>query len=348
MAKRLIVCCDGTWNEPGAGRDTNVVKLSKAVSPSATDGRSQIVFYDRGVGTGDLLDRVLGGAMGHGLTQTVLDAYRFFAEHYEPDGELYLFGSSCGAYTARSTVGMIRNSGLLRADQLDQLREAHHLYRSRRVHPKDPEAIAFREQHSHQPRIKFLGLWDTVGSLGVPISRIRRWVLAVPGINRRYRDRYEFQDVELSSIVANAFHAVAIDEAPEGFEATLWTNPADADQRVEQLWFAGAHSDVGGGYRQVALSDLALWWMLEKAAECNLAFEREPLRGSTAPAFNGRLHDSRGSFYKWLPARVRRLGRATNEALSQPAQQRHEDPALDYAPANLVAYLRRRQDGRAS
>ena len=120
MAKRLIVCCDGTWNEPGAGRDTNVVKLSKAVSPSATDGRSQIVFYDRGVGTGDLLDRVLGGAMGHGLTQTVLDAYRFFAEHYEPDGELYLFGSSCGAYTARSTVGMIRNSGLLRADQLDQ------------------------------------------------------------------------------------------------------------------------------------------------------------------------------------------------------------------------------------
>ncbi|HWH09146.1 MAG TPA: DUF2235 domain-containing protein, partial [Candidatus Thermoplasmatota archaeon] len=246
--KRLVVCCDGTWNTADAVVDgkpcpTNVVKMARAVLPRDANGVPQVVFYDEGIGTGGLLDRVVGGATGRGLMRNVGDAYRFLVWNFEPGDEVYLFGFSRGAYTARSLAGLVRKCGILRKGQGCRFEEAYDFYRGD-VHPRDPAAAEFRRRNSVETRIRFLGVWDTVGALGVP-GRLR-------GLTMR---RHRFHDVKLSSTVDHAYHAVAIDERRKAFAPALWeTDPANAGQVVEQAWFPGAHSDVGGGYPEAGLS----------------------------------------------------------------------------------------------
>jgi uncharacterized protein (DUF2235 family) len=179
MAKRLVICCDGTWNVPDQkdGRQTdnalpcpsNVAKMALAVAPRDDDGRDQLVFYGKGVGTGRW-DRLRGGAFGWGLSEHILDAYRFLMQHFEPDDEIFLFGFSRGAYTARSTAGFIRNSGILKREHRAKLADAFRLYRRRdeASQPAEIEATLFRRAFSHETRIKFVGVWDTVGALGIP------------------------------------------------------------------------------------------------------------------------------------------------------------------------------------
>lgn len=344
MTKRLIVCCDGTWNTPdekdeGVDTCTNVTKMALGVATHDPDGTQQLVFYDKGVGTGPF-DHWRGGAFGIGLSRKVQEAYMFLAQNFEPGDEVFLFGFSRGAYTVRSTAGFIRNSGLLKRPYRSKLDDAYELYRDRSdaTHPRAVESRLFRKSFSHDIRIKFIGVWDTVGALGIPD------LPTIPAI----ASRWKFHDVTLSSYVDNAFQALALDERRKPFEPTLWQRQDDAPpkQTLEQVWFSGVHTNVGGGYRDSGLSDITLEWMIRKATACGLAF----VGIDSYPNPSGELRDSMTWYYRLLgdgtrplPAqRVDGKGKPmiTNESVFETAKARWEDDR-DYRPKNLGDYLER-------
>ncbi|MEU6080102.1 DUF2235 domain-containing protein [Streptomyces sp. NPDC047108] len=353
MAKRLIVCCDGTWNVADQPSRTNVTKVALSVRPHA-DGVEQRVYYRSGVGT-RRWERLRGGAFGMGLSGNVLDAYRFLVDAYEPGDELYLFGFSRGAFTARSLAGLVRNCGILRRENADRMQEAWTLYRNRIERPQSTASTLFRRAFAHETEIHFIGVWDTVGTLGVPI-RGPRWLRPVV---RRLNRRWTFHDTALSTWVKGAFHALAIDEQRAPFEPTLWhqqAGAADDGQELKQVWFAGVHTDVGGGYEETALSDITLLWMVHQARRYGLEFDLEALSGAAphAPApdgdtefrvrpdSTGPVHDSRTGAYRLTPPLHRPIGRAAdaggrrdgNELLSETAKERHDKDA-SYRPPEL-------------
>jgi uncharacterized protein (DUF2235 family) len=361
MAKRLVVCCDGTWNFPDQKFPTNVTKVVLAVSPADSKGSEQRVFYHPGVGTGKW-ERMRGGAFGFGLSRDVRNTYRFIAQNYELGDELFFFGFSRGAFTARSTAGLIRNAGILRPDYVDRVDEAYALYRSRTdtKSPKGSEARLFRRSYSYETPIRFIGVWDTVGALGIPVDRLKLATL----FNRRFK----FHDTDLSTSVASAYHALAIDEQRRPFKPTLWNqqNDAPSDQVLQQVWFPGVHSDIGGGYKEHALSDVSLIWMVACAESCGLEFQPEAFLaeanepslqggddGSCGTRVNadplGELHTSRTGLYQLQPPLHRKPGFAvetdareantrTEEYLSPAAvKRRHADSG--YAPVNFTRYL---------
>ena len=269
--KRLVVCCDGTWNKPDGQTITNVEKVARTVQsdPSATGGAYQLVYYVSGVGAGSYAaDRLLGGAFGFGLFHNVIACYRFLAQNYEPGDEIFIIGFSRGAYTARSVAGMVGRVGLLTKVSLveERLPAAVHMYQR-----TDPPGGAFgasvdefKDDHCHPAKVNFLGVFDTVGALGVP------------GFMRHAP---RFHDVQLSGQVLRARHALAVDETRLKFAPTFWEAPEEPpgapteDERVKQVWFEGAHSDVGGGYRETGLSDTSLLWMAREAHEAGLVFD---------------------------------------------------------------------------
>ena len=314
--KRLIVCCDGTWSRPdhvdqGEAAPTNVAKLALALADQDEAGNAQAQHYQAGVGT-RRSEHLLGGAFGVGLSRNVQECYRFLVDAYEPGDKLYFFGFSRGAYTARSLAGLVRNAGILRPGHRSRVEEAYELYRDR-DRDTEPSGIAaelFRRSHSYsEVFIELVGVWDTVGSLGIPMP--------FPGLSRLWT----FHDTRLSRYVRNAYHAVAIDERRRHFRPTLWIKQDDAeDQTLEQVWFAGVHSDVGGGYRDTAVSEIPLLWMAEKARDCGLAVKPDHLvhnpdadrakRRSgieVAPDPMGELHDSLTFAYRLLGSQDRRL-----------------------------------------
>jgi uncharacterized protein (DUF2235 family) len=297
MAKNLALFFDGTWNQPGSdeedGGDTNVVRMFNAVQ-FQHNGRPQVAEYFAGVGT-RWYERVRGGAFGFGLDRGIREGYRWLLGHYEPGDDVYLFGFSRGAYTARSLVGLIRNAGLLvkieretpagriplpietvapegTDRELDAMIErAYELYRSRdnAAHPKGVMAQQFRAAFSREIPIKCLGVWDTVGALGIPL-RAFQWL---------NDDHHGFHDTKLSRIVENAFHAVALDEHREAFKPALWGSiDAGAGQTIQQTWFPGDHGDVGGGHEDDRkLAEITLRWMQERAESAGLG-TKQPSR----------------------------------------------------------------------
>lgn len=338
--KRIAIFCDGTWNTPdkqenGKPCQTNVVKLANALSARSADGTVQKLYYDLGVGAeGSLLKKVYDGATGTGISENIRQAYQFVIHNYQPGDELFLFGFSRGAFTVRSLSGLIRNSGILDVQYADKIGKAYELYRSRHpsFHPKSEEATLFRKTYAveESTKIKFIGVWDTVGALGNP--------LFLHGI---VSGRNEFHDTELSSKIENAFHALAIDEKRKNFQPALWhQQPGVKDQVLEQVWFAGVHSDVGGGYPVAALSDISLQWMVEKALACKLSFN--PVVVHPDPV--GMKHESMNFIYSMAGVLNRPIGLkvpgtgATNEKLHPSVLERHQkDPS--YRPVNLVRYL---------
>ena len=192
-----------------------------------------------------------GGAFGVGLSRNVRECYRFLVENYEPGDELFFFGFSRGAFTARSPAGMVRNSGILRREHANRLDDAFALYRSRddARAPRGTKATLFRRSFSHEPRIHFIGVWDTVGALGIPVIGLGLAAL----VNRRWG----FHDTALSRTVDLAYHALAIDEERGPFVPAMWHQQArPASRPSSRSGSPGAHSDVGGGTRgPVALRD---------------------------------------------------------------------------------------------
>jgi uncharacterized protein (DUF2235 family) len=297
LGKRLVLCFDGTWNAADSERaETNVVKLARAIPVRAPSGELQLVLYLRGVGTGGLTDRVIGGALGEGVSNNLRSGYMFLAQNYEPGDDIYLFGFSRGAFTARSLSGFISVVGLLKRECLSDLFGAWQYYRE----PNAPgSASPFQLRCQQAARIKCVGVWDTVGALGVPATLLTDFNV----------EHFGFHNTQPSDIVDHAFHALAVDELRDEFVPTLWTkDPSSAGApapHVEQVWFAGAHSDVGGGYeRDNALSDIPLVWMARRAESCGLYVDHAQLPSSLNPL--AMMHDSRkrlsySTFDRWRP-----------------------------------------------
>lgn len=256
--KRIITCSDGTWNKPNSvyhrvAVRTNVQKIFDYILKRDEAGTIQIKYYGEGIGAeGNWLTHFFDGATGEGIDANILDAYKFIIWNYEPGDDIYLFGFSRGAYTARSVAGLIRKCGIIRKNDLNLISNAYALYRDRAADPESDVARRFRMEYSYEvSKIKFIGVWDTVGALGMPLFALQ-WYNKL---------KYAFYDTTLSSIVENAFHALSIDEKRSNFKPTLWersTNPAKRDfkQVLEQRWFAGVHANVGGGY---PMRDFRIW-----------------------------------------------------------------------------------------
>ncbi len=339
--KRIAIFCDGTWNTPDENVDgklcqTNVVKMANALSETSLDGKAQFLYYDTGIGSeGNLLERVFDGATGTGISKNILEAYRFIIKNYQPQDELYFFGFSRGAFTVRSLAGLIRNSGILKIENIDKADAAYRIYKSRKPEhqPREIEATLFRKTFavSEFTKIRFIGVWDTVGALGNP--------LFLNGILSR---KNGFHDTGLSTRIENAFHALAIDEKRKNFEATLWHQQNDhGDQILEQVWFQGVHADVGGGYVESGLSDIPMKWLLDKAEGCDLRFKAIDLH----PDPLSKRHESYSGFYKLQPPLFRPIGvkdpkkGETNESVHPSVIERYQND-MTYRPDNLVKYLR--------
>lgn len=268
MAK-LAVFFDGTWNTPTDR--TNVYKLYKLLNdldPTKQQGR-----YVQGVGTkeGGLFrsaSKFLGGAFGDGLSENIQAGYRWLIDVYQEGDQIFLFGFSRGAYSARSLAGMIRNCGILRKEHSDYVDEAYEIYRDS-LHPESEQAKNFRQSFSFEPDIDFVGVWDTVGSLGIPVNG-----LGLPG----FKSYYKFHDTKLSERVRAAYHALAVNEFRSPYVPTLWTKKDDplearpAHLPVEQRWFIGAHSNVGGGYLKDNLCNVSCRWIQKMAQKHGLQF----------------------------------------------------------------------------
>ncbi|BAZ29137.1 hypothetical protein NIES4074_15750 [Cylindrospermum sp. NIES-4074] len=268
--KRLVICCDGTWQQLTSPYPTNVVKLAQSVKPIANDGVAQIVFYDEGIGTES--GKILGGITGAGIDKNIEDGYRFLSLNYVPGDEIYLFGFSRGAYTVRSLAGMIYCSGLLNRPHVTKTHDAYELYRNRGIKPRDKTAVDYRASYGDRVPITLLGCFDTVGALGIPgLAAFRRFSNQLKQLNQRYR----FHDTTLNKFIKNALHAVAIDEIREIFDVTpMNKHPEAENQRLIQKWFPGEHGCVGGGTKEHSgLSDTALQWMIDSIGELKLGLD---------------------------------------------------------------------------
>ena len=281
MSKNIVIFSDGTGQEGGEGPDTNVYKLFKAVENRTP---KQIAFYDKGLGTGKL---GIGKATGVGIKRNILDCYRFIFENYEAGDDIYMFGFSRGAATVRSLSGFIATFGILPKSRPELIAKAYKIYKIKCKKERTKEAEEFcKKYHTMWAKVKFLGVWDTVAALGVPIKSLN-WVLnEIPWFEHKYHD------YSLSSSVTHAYHALSIDEERKAFLPTLWNDDIENGQIMEQVWFCGVHTDIGGGYAKSDLSHIALNWMVEKAVKCELKIYDKSilkLKGDS----NGYMHDSR-------------------------------------------------------
>jgi len=310
-AKRLVFCFDGTWNQLSADRPTNVVQLAQMVVPIAADGTSQIVYYDEGIGTNmNRLLRIRDGAFGAGMLRIIREAYRFLIFNYQPGDEIFAFGFSRGAYTARSFVGFVRHAGILDVDNANAIDRAVAIYRDARAGEgiESLEGLRFRSTYCRgvcvsaedrdyrianlpgfDPKavpiltFRYLGVWDTVRALGLPeFLPLAGW----------FNRKYGFHNAVLTSKIKAARHAVAIDELRPTFRATPFgrekvaelngrTRRKDQPPMPEWLlpyqekWFPGVHGAVGGGGQRHGLSDGALQWVLQGARQAGLALRDE-------------------------------------------------------------------------
>lgn len=335
--KRIVVCCDGTWNDPND--KTNVWKITQVLAQSPDQPAP---YYDKGVGA-DSGEQILGGGFGQGLSKNIREAYRHLVLNYDGQDQIFLFGFSRGAFTVRSLVGFIRAVGLLRPEDVDAIDQAFEHYRSADGEDAD-SLVRFREQHRvrqiQQLDIHFLGVWDTVGALGIPAVGPRSWLA---------RRRWKFHDYRLSSYVKHACQALAIDEKRTPFLATLWEvrdRPAHGDdartqrrdeQRVEQRWFSGCHSDIGGAGGRFAFE-----WMVGNARQAGLEFDDEKLRPFLPdPVGVQTIHESLSPWYRRLTgAVIRPVGARlyVNQNVDQSAR-RKRDGDDHYRPINLERQL---------
>lgn len=325
--KRIVICSDGTWNTPDREAPTSVTRMARAVLPTAPGGTAQVVFYDAGVGTeGSWLWRLIGAISGKGLEKNIRDCYRFLVHNYEAGDEIYRFGFSRGAYTVRSLAGMIRNCGVLKKqDAEEQLRNVFRLYRRSDAPPGSGEAVKFRASYSREAEITFIGVWDTVGSLGIPLRHLGKLTAG----------RHKFHDVELSGIVKHACHALAIDEKRRPFRASLWGDKDKPGQTVEQVWFAGVHNDVGGSSGDPTLGSPPYEWMKAGASQSGLALDETAGIPATGPS----LAPGQGQgLWSLLPSHVRAIGGDATQSVHPTAQDRFET-ASSYKPGNLAEYL---------
>jgi uncharacterized protein (DUF2235 family) len=331
MPRKLILCADGTWNTPHgydvAANDTNVRKFFCALAR----GDSQQQFYDSGVGTnGTPIDHLTGGAMGEGLFLKIQECYRFLIDAWSPGSSVYLFGFSRGAYTVRSLGGMLARFGLP-TKNIDDQAAARVFAAYRERDPENQAAMKYELEQQYDIQgagVRMIGVWDTVGSLGIP-------GLLFELLDER---KYGFLDTALHPCVQNAYHAVSIDERRRQFEPTLWTNPDGSDRvndaQMEQVWFPGVHCDVGGSYVPGDLSDITLAWMMRKAMDCGLTFTQEAME-KYLPVDPGKFTATAHDEWKPIPWGIPKHRTVPPRSFMSDSVQARLDQLPEYQPSNL-------------
>lgn len=339
--KSIVLFSDGTGNSSAKLFKTNVWRMYEAVDlgPATEGKRPQVAFYDDGVGTSGIgILAAITGVFGYGLKRNVLDIYRYACRVYEDGDDIYGFGFSRGGFTMRVVAALIDSQGLVKADtEMELNRRSLDAYRAfrRKFQPnrlKKPVEIgravrdlfsllwrslrlgrkktAYDHRLNHRPDIRFLGIWDTVSAYGGPILEITRaiddWIFPL-----------SMPNYELSSTVKCARHALALDDSRDAFHPLLWDEVHEqsliddgtvTSDRLAQVWFAGMHADVGGGYPDESLSYVSLLWMLEEAEAAGLRCLKVITDRHRALASSfGPMHDSRaglGSYYRYQPRRI--------------------------------------------
>jgi uncharacterized protein (DUF2235 family) len=353
--KRIVICADGTWNErdrlddtTGTRRPTNVTKTARAVRPHDDDGVSQVTYYHEGVGTGGPLDQLTGGAFGEGMEANICNLYRFLVYNHEPGDELYFFGFSRGAFTVRSLAGFVHFAGLVSKEEDYYVPDLFQCYAKGHGPGTPAWARLFEElnrkgrrrlvdRRAQTPHIRFIGVWDTVGALGPPgtLGQLAR---------RIDPKRHSFHAVGLNPLIDNVAHALAIDEQRAAFAPTLYSRD-DApgwSGRLHQAWFAGVHTDIGGGYDYDDHANHALNWVLGHARALGLALDDAYLAPFQFSRLQQPLHDSRTGVYKLVPPFLRPMGRVrgSDETLHRSVLER-QNAVAGYRPANLSDWLQR-------
>ncbi|HJZ76014.1 MAG TPA: DUF2235 domain-containing protein [Vicinamibacterales bacterium] len=372
MPKRIVVCSDGTGNTAIKGRGTNVFKLFEAVDLEShrydSNATPQIAIYDDGVGTERFKPlKILSGATGWGLSRNVKHLYKELARVYDPGDDIYMFGFSRGAFTVRTLVGFIQACGLVDPDRLQPqtfaslqrvVKKGYKAYRQcyrpalwrRFFRTKADAGEQFKRAHSRPGAIpiRFVGVWDTVDAVGLPFH-------LSDAINATLY-QFKFSDHTLSPMVRRACQALAIDDQRESFAPLLWhEQPGDAS-RITQVWFAGAHSNVGGGYPKQGMSLVALDWLLSEAER---RLEPAPGEAADAPTLKGlriyaserqsfrehasvddKLYDPRagaGMFYRWKVRDIAKLCAENNVTprVHVSVLERIAHGTDDYSPGNL-------------
>ncbi|PHZ84718.1 DUF2235 domain-containing protein [Paremcibacter congregatus] len=288
MTKNIVICCDGTGNEYSEN-NTNVVGAFSSIERD----NKQVAFYDTGVGTFNPLGMslgpvskkvgiIFGQAFGYGVKQNVQEAYVYLMDRYEAGDNVFIFGFSRGAYTARVLAGMLHKCGLLQKGSKNLIP-----YVMKMNFEEKPEHLVegFKRDFCHTCKPHFVGVWDTVASIGT------------------LHPTRHFKDDVLNHDVANGYHAISIDEKRKKFPISLWDESQKSNQQnTQQVWFAGVHSDIGGWYNERGLSDITLKWMLSNAEKCGLRLKKDWDRDLKCNPL-GPIHESRTGFWKmWFEA----------------------------------------------
>ena len=357
--KRIALFLDGTWNN--VSDNTNVWRLKSLCSRSS----EQLVYYSAGVGT-QTGERLSGGMFGIGINEEVIDAYQWLVEHYEPGAQVFIFGFSRGAFTARSLAGFISKCGLLKPGSPVSMKQMFERYRKgtaqsvlalgKVVESGLPLEDRWIKEYSRPIPIWFQGVWDTVGALGVPLP-------CVPNVSR---EDFAFLETDLRINDTHAYHALAIDEHRKAFAPTLWVKstpkqgdtypPRDLDH-VEQRWFAGAHANVGGGYENDLLAQIPLQWLMNKAIAHGLEFKDDvvidgdentcPIRDSLAEMAHGiyEVLTLGKHYYRSIGAEPRDTGDAVESTINETIDGTVFDrwrADETYRPPNLKEWAARR------
>lgn len=327
MAKNIILCADGTGNRGGYTPDSNVYKMYNAIEIHEKSV-PQYTFYDNGVGTStNKYWRALTGAIGIGIKHNVMDLYRFLSLHYEPGDKVFLFGFSRGAATIRAFCGFINAAGLVNGKPLDdeQLRDyTCDAFKAYVSHRKDPQRAEQFRTHRHSHGIidlHFVGVWDTVSALGFP-KRTDRYGISLQLLSAffwfaehilNFFWPHLFYNYELSKNIQYAYQALAIDDERTAFWPKVWDEikAERTDKNVEQVWFSGMHSNVGGGYERQGMANVTMHWMMLRARKHGLVFKpgfvEQVYQDSN---IHGRLYDSRDGlaiYYRYHPRIIENL-----------------------------------------
>ncbi|MFC1602942.1 DUF2235 domain-containing protein [Pseudomonadota bacterium] len=381
--KRIILCADGTGNQGGVTPDTNVFRIFNDVAKKDKNGIKQITYYDKGVGTSS--NKILGGitgAFGFGLKRNIRDLYEFLARNYNHGDEIYLFGFSRGAATARAFAGMVQACGLIslytnadgdpdkRQRKLEskfqkEINEAMEFYVNNGVKSKTsldvapPENLTQSWGNTYLPSskvpIKFIGVWDTVSALGFPKDWswiFNRFFYALDKASD-FVWHHTFYNYQLSEQVENVYHALALDDERRTFHPRVWReekNPSSIEnflrpQHIEQVWFSGVHSNVGGGYARDGLSFVTLDWMIKRAVVHGLAFKEGVEEAALQDAnVHGKFYDSRaglGIYYRYAPRNIKALCLDTHRVkadsikIHESVFDRMRQVTENYAPGQL-------------
>jgi hypothetical protein len=347
--KRLIVCCDGTWNDPdqeenGIASPTNVFKIYNAIADCESDPIKQLKYYHPGVGAeGGLRGSITGGVVGAGISQDICSAYHWLGSNYAEGDEIYLFGFSRGAFTARSLGGFLKHGlldlqepGLSSADSWSRVKTAYDQgYRIRDATAADWANSSWKFFHAGAATpIHFIGVWDTVGALGIPDDLEILNFFDDPS-------KWKFHDTDLGDHVKNARHAMAIDEIRSNFSVTRWKNANERNDAVKELWFPGVHSDVGGGYSNSELANGALLWMMDESEAFGLKF-RNNIKAMINADPLGVMHNSYKGIFAKLRSRPRNIPAMVDEnnaLFHSSALKRQNASPISYLPYHPTKIL---------